>query len=46
MPITAHLVVQGAERAGRVADPFGNQWMLSARIERVTRAELAAREQA
>src|ERR671934_478562 len=31
------------ERSGRVADRFGNQWMLSARIETVTPAELAAR---
>jgi PhnB protein len=34
------------ERAGRVADPFGNQWMLSARIEALTHAEIAAREPA
>jgi PhnB protein len=34
------------ERGGRVGDPFGNQWMLSARIEDVTPAELAAREPA
>ena len=31
------------ERGGRLADPFGNQWMLAARIETVTPAELAAR---
>jgi PhnB protein len=29
------------ERAGRVGDPFGNQWMLCARIATVTPAELA-----
>ena len=34
------------ERGGRVADPFGNQWMLTSRIEIVTAAELAAREPA
>jgi len=34
------------ERGGRVADPFGNQWMLSSRIEILTPAELAAREPA
>jgi uncharacterized glyoxalase superfamily protein PhnB len=34
------------ERSGRLGDPFGNQWMLSARIEVVTPAELAAREPA
>ena len=28
------------------ADPFGNQWMLAARIENVTPAELAARQPA
>jgi hypothetical protein len=27
-------------------DPFGNQWMVSARIETVTSADLAAREPA
>jgi uncharacterized glyoxalase superfamily protein PhnB len=32
------------ERGGRLGDPFGNQWMLAARIENVTPAELAARE--
>jgi uncharacterized glyoxalase superfamily protein PhnB len=34
------------ERAGRLADPFGNQWMLAARIEALTFAEIAAREPA
>ena len=34
------------ERGGRLGDPFGNQWMLAARIETVTPAELAAREPA
>jgi uncharacterized glyoxalase superfamily protein PhnB len=34
------------ERSGRVADPFGNQWMLCARIEALTPAEIAAREPA
>jgi len=34
------------ERGGRVADPFGNQWMLAARIEALTHAEIAAREPA
>ena len=28
------------ERGGRLGDPFGNQWMLAARIETVTPAEL------
>ena len=32
------------ERGGRLGDPFGNQWMLAARIETLTPAELAARE--
>ena len=32
------------ERGGRLGDPFGNQWMLAARIETVTPAELASRE--
>jgi uncharacterized glyoxalase superfamily protein PhnB len=32
------------ERGGRVADPFGNQWMLAARIANLTHAEIAARE--
>jgi uncharacterized glyoxalase superfamily protein PhnB len=31
------------ERGGRVQDPFGQQWMLSARIEKLTAAEIAAR---
>jgi hypothetical protein len=34
------------ERGGRLGDPFGNQWMLAARIENLTPAELAAREPA
>jgi uncharacterized glyoxalase superfamily protein PhnB len=34
------------ERGGRVADPFGNQWMLAARIADLTHAEIAARESA
>jgi uncharacterized glyoxalase superfamily protein PhnB len=34
------------ERGGRVADPFGNQWMLSARIELVSPDEMAARASA
>ena len=34
------------ERGGRLSDPFGNQWMLAARIETVTSAMLAAREPA
>ena len=34
------------ERGGRLGDPFGNQWMLAARIETVTPAELATREPA
>jgi uncharacterized glyoxalase superfamily protein PhnB len=34
------------ERGGRLADPFGNQWMLASRIEDLTPAELAAREPA
>jgi hypothetical protein len=34
------------ERAGRVADPFGNQWMLAARIADLSHAEIAAREPA
>ena len=32
------------ERGGRLGDPFGNQWMLAARIETVTPAELATIE--
>ena len=31
------------ERGGRLGDPFGNQWMLAARIENLTASELAAR---
>jgi uncharacterized glyoxalase superfamily protein PhnB/catechol 2,3-dioxygenase-like lactoylglutathione lyase family enzyme len=31
------------ERGGRVQDPFGQQWMLSARLEKLTGAEIAAR---
>jgi uncharacterized glyoxalase superfamily protein PhnB len=34
------------ERGGRLGDPFGNQWMLAARIEALTPAEIAAREPA
>lgn len=34
------------EPGGCLGDPFGNQWMLSAGIEIVTPAELAAREPA
>jgi PhnB protein len=34
------------ERSGRLADPFGNQWMLCARLELLTPAEPAAREPA
>src|SRR3954471_6857368 len=34
------------ERGGRLGDPFGNQWMLAARIESLTHAEIAAREPA
>ncbi len=34
------------ERGGRLGDPFDNPWMLAARIETVTPAELAAREPA
>jgi uncharacterized glyoxalase superfamily protein PhnB len=34
------------ERGGRLGDPFGNQWMLASRIERLTPAEMAAREPA
>jgi uncharacterized glyoxalase superfamily protein PhnB len=39
-PLSDHFY---GERGGRVADPFGNQWMLSARIETVTPAEVIAR---
>lgn len=31
------------ERGGRVQDPFGQQWMLSARLEKLTAAEITAR---
>jgi uncharacterized glyoxalase superfamily protein PhnB len=31
------------ERGGRLGDPFGQQWMLSARIEELSAAEIAAR---
>jgi PhnB protein len=31
------------ERGGRLRDPFGHQWMLSSRIERVSREEMARR---
>jgi hypothetical protein len=34
------------ERSGRLGDPWGNQWMLSARIEALAPAELAEREPA
>ena len=30
------------ERGGRLGDPFGNQWILAARVETVTPAEFAA----
>jgi uncharacterized glyoxalase superfamily protein PhnB len=33
------------ERGGRIRDPFGQEWMLSARLERLTAAEIAARTQ-
>jgi uncharacterized glyoxalase superfamily protein PhnB len=32
------------ERSGRLADPFGNQWILASRIEALDAAEIAARE--
>jgi PhnB protein len=32
------------ERGGRLGDPFGNQWMLASRIERLTPDEVAGRE--
>jgi hypothetical protein len=42
--------LSGAERVvhvpGRLGDPFGNQWMLAARIEALTPADLAARNPA
>jgi uncharacterized glyoxalase superfamily protein PhnB len=31
------------ERGGRVEDPFGQQWMMSARLEKLTAAEIAER---
>ncbi len=31
------------ERGGRLKDPFGQEWMLSARLEELTAAEIAAR---
>jgi PhnB protein len=31
------------ERGGRLRDPFGHQWMLSSRIERVSREEMRRR---
>jgi uncharacterized glyoxalase superfamily protein PhnB len=31
------------ERGGRIEDPFGQQWMLSARLEKLTAAEIADR---
>ena len=31
------------ERSGRVKDPFDQEWMLSARLEKLTAAEIAAR---
>ena len=34
------------ERSGRIGDPFGQQWSLSARIEQLTIGEIAARETA
>ena len=34
------------ERAGRLGDPFGNQWMMASRIEALDPAEVAARESA
>jgi len=34
------------ERSGRLEDPFGQEWMLSARVEKLTAAEIAARAQA
>jgi hypothetical protein len=33
----------GHERAGRLRDPFGQQWMLSGRIESVPAEEMARR---
>jgi uncharacterized glyoxalase superfamily protein PhnB len=34
------------ERGGRVKDPFDQEWMLSARLEKLTAAEIAARAHA
>ncbi len=34
------------ERGGRLKDPFGQEWMLSARLESLTAAEIAARARA
>jgi len=31
------------ERGGRVKDPFDQEWMLSARLEKLTAAQIAAR---
>jgi PhnB protein len=31
------------ERGGRLKDPFDQEWMLSARLEKLTAAEIAAR---
>ena len=31
------------ERGGRLRDPYGQEWMLSSRLERLTAAEIAAR---
>jgi PhnB protein len=31
------------ERGGRIQDPFGQQWMLSARLQKLSAAEIAAR---
>lgn len=42
-PLSDHFY---GERGGRLRDPFGNQWMLSARTEILTSSEIAAREPA
>lgn len=34
------------ERGGRVADPFGQEWMMAARIEELSAQEIAARMRA
>jgi uncharacterized glyoxalase superfamily protein PhnB len=39
-PLTDHFY---GERGGRVKDPFDQEWMLSARLEKLTAAEIAAR---